>query len=207
MSHNEQKNKHKISNTNLRSLCHHQNHQLRTGLEMKLPFLPPRHATRFWFQNCNGLITANDNLKFQHEIQTYVEKGIHFISLAETRLNISHTLTNYQIEQSMQQLIPTSKAILHNTPGYSSTSAYQPGGVATFFMDGCSNATSPQHEIDMVDGLLRCSKAQNIPSESILSIELIQKTARQIFLHGCNRNAHYKQQTSMVIPANKLLST
>lgn len=132
MSHNEQKNKHKISNTNLRSLCHHQNHQLRTGLEMKLPFLPPRHATRFWFQNCNGLITANDNLKFQHEIQTYVEKGIHFISLAETRLNISHTLTNYQIEQSMQQLIPTSKAILHNTPGYSSTSAYQPGGVATF---------------------------------------------------------------------------
>lgn len=72
-------------------------------------------------------------MKFQYEIHTYVEKGIHFISLAETRLNVSHTLINYQIEQIMHQTLPTSKAILHNTPGYTSTSAYQPGGVAAFF--------------------------------------------------------------------------
>ena len=55
------------------------------------------------------------------------------MSFAETRLNVCHKLTTYQIEQSMKQIAPNSKIFLHNTPGYTSTSAYQPGGVAAAF--------------------------------------------------------------------------
>ena len=93
----------------------------------------PRQVTRFWYHNCNGMITANDRMRFQHEISSYINKDIHFISLTETRLNVCHKLTTFQIENSFTSMLPNSKIILHNTPGYNSSSSYQPGGITSGF--------------------------------------------------------------------------
>ena len=92
-----------------------------------------RQITRFWFHNCNGMTTAHDHIRFQHEISSYISNDIHFISLAETRINVCNKLTSFQIENSMSQLLPNSKIFLHNTPGYNNTTNYQPGGVASAF--------------------------------------------------------------------------
>ena len=63
----------------------------------------PAHPqlTRFLFQNCNGMVMAKDGFRFQHEIDNYIS-NIHFMSFAETRLNVCHKLTTYQIEQCMK---------------------------------------------------------------------------------------------------------
>ena len=79
------------------------------------------------------MITAQDSIRFQHEIDNYISNDIHFMSFAETRLNVCHKLTTYQIEQSMMQILPNSKIFLHNTPGFTPKSAYQPGGIAAAF--------------------------------------------------------------------------
>ena len=38
-----------------------------------MPPIPDRDHTRFWLQNCNGMITASDINKYMFEMQQYVK--------------------------------------------------------------------------------------------------------------------------------------
>ena len=95
--------------------------------------MPHPRATRFWFQNCHGLLNAKDITKFHYEMNTFFEQNIHYLSLAETNVNSNHTFTKYQIEHSFKSLAEHGRIDMNNTPGFTKTSSYQPGGVAAGF--------------------------------------------------------------------------
>ena len=54
-------------------------------------------------------------------------------------MNPNHTKTTYDIEHGFTHLISHGRIDLNNTPGYSSQSAYQPGGVVSAFHGRQSN--------------------------------------------------------------------
>ena len=99
----------------------------------EMPSFPDRNHTRFWLQNCNGLVTANDINQFIYQMQQYLDHDINYISLTETRINSSHIQTSYQIEHGYTQLVKHGRMDMTNTPGFNTKSAYQPGGVAAAF--------------------------------------------------------------------------
>ena len=111
----------------------------------EMPPEPHKRATRFWYQNCNGLINSNDVSKFHYDMNTLLEQNIHYISLSETNVNCSHVFSKYQIEHSFKQLTEHGRIDITNTPGFSTNSRYQPGGVAAGFHGRICNRYSKQH--------------------------------------------------------------
>lgn len=111
----------------------------------EMPPEPHTRATRFWYQNCNGLINSNDVSKFHYDMNTLLEQNIHYISLSETNVNCSHVFSKYQIEHSFKQLTEHGRIDITNTPGFSTNSRYQPGGVAAGFHGRICNRYSKQH--------------------------------------------------------------
>ena len=108
----------------------------------EMPPIPHRRATRFWYQNCNGLINSNDVSKFHFDMNTYIEQNIHYVSFAETNVNNTHVFTKYQIEYSFKQLTEHGRIDIHNTPGFTNKTRYQPGGVAAGFYGRICNRFS-----------------------------------------------------------------
>ena len=100
---------------------------------------PSRNHTRFWLQNCQGMITARDINQYHYETQQYLDKHIHYMAFTETRINPYHTQTVYEIEHGYTHLVSHGRIDITNTPGYPSTSAYQPGGVAAAFYGRLAN--------------------------------------------------------------------
>ena len=98
-----------------------------------MPTMPSRDVIRFWLQNCNGMITASDISRYIFEIQQYNNHNIHYLSFTETRLNPSHMHTTYQTEHGFTQLVKHGRLDIKNTPGFTPSSSYQPGGVAAAF--------------------------------------------------------------------------
>ena len=94
---------------------------------------PNKRATRFWFQNCHGLMNANDSTRFHFEMTSLIEQNIHYLGFAETNINNNHTFTKFQIENSFKSLTDHGRFDLNNTPGFSNKSFYQPGGVGAGF--------------------------------------------------------------------------
>ena len=95
--------------------------------------IPHERATRFWFQNCHGLLNARDVTKFHYEMHTYIEQNIHYVSFAETNINSSHMFSKYQIENSFKHITDHGRIDINNSPGFAPDSSYQPGGVAAGF--------------------------------------------------------------------------
>ena len=102
--------------------------------------IPPQHNhTRFWSQNCQGLVTAHDINRYHFENQMYLDHNIHYLAFSETRINPAHTQTIYEIDHGFNHLVSHGRIDIVNTPGYRSNSAYQPGGVASAFHGRISN--------------------------------------------------------------------
>ena len=98
----------------------------------------PKH-TRFWTQNCQGMVTARDINQYHYETQKYIDSNIHYLALTETRINPLHTQTIYEIDHGFTHLVSHGRIDITNTPGFQSSSAYQPGGVAAAFHGRISN--------------------------------------------------------------------
>ena len=107
------------------------------GDDMSPP--PAPNHTRFWVQNCQGMITARDLNRFHYEMQLYLDNNIHYLALSETRINPSHTQTIYEIEHGFNHLISHGRIDVVNTPKFTCSSSYQPGGVASAFHGRISN--------------------------------------------------------------------
>ena len=100
---------------------------------------PQSHHTRFWVQNCQGMITARGINQYHFEMQKYIDKHIHYLAFTETRINPSHTQTIYELEHGYMHLVSHGRLDITNTPEFTPTSAYQPGGVAAAFQDRIMN--------------------------------------------------------------------
>ena len=101
---------------------------------------PPKpNLTRFWLQNCQGMVTAQDINRFHFEMEQYLDNNIHYMAFTESRLNPNHTKTTYDIEHGFNHLVSHGRIDLANTPGFNPHSAFQPGGVVSAFHGRMSN--------------------------------------------------------------------
>lgn len=98
----------------------------------------PKH-TRFWLQNCQGVITTRDINQYHFETQKYLDKNIQYLAFTETRINPSRSQTTFELEHGYTHLVSHGRIDITNTPGFPSTSSYQPGGVAAAFHGRISN--------------------------------------------------------------------
>ena len=47
----------------------------------------PKTNLRFWFQNCNGLVTKGDTREFQFDVANMADSGVNYFSFLETCVN------------------------------------------------------------------------------------------------------------------------
>lgn len=121
----------------LRYSSHQDNDSAWIGDDMSTP--PAHNLTRFWMQNCQGMVTAQDINRYHYEMQKYIDNNIHYLAFSETRINSAHTQTVYEIEHGFNHLVSHGRIDVLNTPKFSSNSAYQPRGVASAFHGRISN--------------------------------------------------------------------
>jgi len=86
--------------------------------------------TRLWLQNPNG-VSAHDNFRaFRGDLEELRDNEIDFVSLPETKLNISNKFVCERFRNVLDLHLPNVKSCIANTKGFNSELQYQPGGVA-----------------------------------------------------------------------------
>lgn len=92
-----------------------------------------KKTIRFWYQNCNGLITKNDISEFQFDVATLADLGVNYFSFAETCININKPGFQNKLEDAFSEVIPNGHMRFVNSPSYPKRSNYQPGGISAGF--------------------------------------------------------------------------
>ena len=89
-----------------------------------------KQTIRFWYQNCNGLLTKNDIREFQFDIATLADLGVNYFSFAETCINVNKPGFQNKLEDAFSEIIPNGQMRFINSPKYPKRSNYQPGGIS-----------------------------------------------------------------------------
>ena len=191
----------RIQNKPTRPLIHYSslNDSDNTWIGDDLSSKPQQNHTRFWYQNCQGMVTTRDINQYHFEMQKYIDNNIHYLAFTETRINSSHTQTMYELEHGYTHLVTHGRIDLTNTPGFTSTGAFQPGGVAAAFQGRITNRYTKTIRDLAGRWIIHEFVGGKNRFESIHFIELIQNQVAQTFLHGLSRRSTFKNKTSMKI--------
>ena len=89
-------------------------------------------TVRIWSQNWNG-IEKNDSRKFQYDLYEMQQKHIHYFSVIESTVNTGNKQFVQKLKDDFSIIYPDGELLLTNTPGYTSKSKSQPGGIASAY--------------------------------------------------------------------------
>ena len=90
----------------------------------------PAHSdTRIVLHNCNGGFGERDDNFLKSKFSNYVTNHAHFLSLVETKINISNSKQMSKIISAYDEVTRGGQLTCTNTPHYPSQRGSQPGGV------------------------------------------------------------------------------
>ena len=92
-----------------------------------------KNHVRFWLQNVNGLVQSNNIYDFQFDIATLADRNVNYYTFTETCVNTSKPGYSNMIRQAYAQIVTNGQLNITNTPGFHTSTNYQPGGVASGF--------------------------------------------------------------------------
>ena len=93
---------------------------------------PSRGHTRFWLQNCNG-IKIHDECNTNHMFTQLNEYSVNYFAFTEPNINVSNPTAVSKLHRTFKNRFHSGRMSLTNTPGFPSSTSFQPGGVFSGF--------------------------------------------------------------------------
>ena len=129
----------------------------------------------------------------------YLDHNIHYLAFSETRINPSHTQTIYEIDHGFTHLVTHGRIDIVNTPGFRSSSAFQPGGIASAFHGKISNRYTKTIRGPAGRWVIHEFVGKEKPLRVYNVYRVNQKIAKQILQLGPNKSGTYKKIILMMI--------
>lgn len=105
--------------------AYYSNDQLWLGIKIARK---PKHTTRLWSHNINGIKRNNNFLQFAENLEALSQFELDFLALTETNLNSSNAYVRDSIDAIARTVLPASRHILSSTINHPTSEPFQFGG-------------------------------------------------------------------------------